>query len=101
MNLQKIPLNTVRQFFIQDVVLADHQDLFTAGTPQVTKKVEDFCQAKVKHGTHSHTPRTVIPHAQPLNTQCDDKMNCRLNRADSNASNNTSLSEPETTKAVL
>ncbi|XP_059932115.1 double-strand break repair protein MRE11 [Gadus macrocephalus] len=47
MNLQKIPLNTVRQFFIQDVVLADHQDLFTAGTPQVTKKVEDFCQAKV------------------------------------------------------
>jgi hypothetical protein len=25
MNLQKIPLNTVRQFFIQDVVLADHQ----------------------------------------------------------------------------
>ncbi|XP_071375342.1 double-strand break repair protein MRE11 [Centroberyx affinis] len=47
MNLQKIPLKTVRQFFIQDVVLADHQDLFTPDTPQVTKKVENFCHAKV------------------------------------------------------
>ncbi|KAG7480129.1 double-strand break repair MRE11 [Solea senegalensis] len=47
MNLQKIPLNTVRQFFIQDVVLADYEDLFTPDTPQVTKKVEDLCYAKV------------------------------------------------------
>ncbi|CAL8353748.1 unnamed protein product [Lota lota] len=47
MNLQKIPLNTVRQFFIQDIVLADHQDLFTPETPRATKKVEDFCHAKV------------------------------------------------------
>ncbi|XP_008285231.1 double-strand break repair protein MRE11 isoform X2 [Stegastes partitus] len=47
MNLQKIPLKTVRQFFIQDVVLADHQDLFTPDTPQVTKKIENFCYAKV------------------------------------------------------
>ncbi|XP_054453521.1 double-strand break repair protein MRE11 [Anoplopoma fimbria] len=47
MNLQKIPLKTVRQFFIQDVVLADYQDLFTPDTPQVTKKVEDLCYAKV------------------------------------------------------
>uniref|UniRef100_A0A8D3BP52 Double-strand break repair protein n=1 Tax=Scophthalmus maximus TaxID=52904 RepID=A0A8D3BP52_SCOMX len=47
MNLQKIPLKTVRQFFIQDVVLADYEDLFTPDTPQVTKKVEDLCFAKV------------------------------------------------------
>ncbi|KAM3875004.1 double-strand break repair protein MRE11 [Diretmus argenteus] len=47
MNLQKIPLKTVRQFFIQDLVLGDYQDLFTPDTPQVTKKVEDFCYAKV------------------------------------------------------
>ncbi|XP_068173875.1 double-strand break repair protein MRE11 isoform X2 [Antennarius striatus] len=47
MNLQKIPLKSVRQFFIQDVVLADHQDLFTPGTPQFIKKVENFCHAKV------------------------------------------------------
>ncbi|KAM6987203.1 double-strand break repair protein MRE11 [Tautogolabrus adspersus] len=47
MNLQKIPLKTVRQFFIQDVVLADYQDIFTPETPQVTKKVENLCYAKV------------------------------------------------------
>ncbi|XP_042342608.1 double-strand break repair protein MRE11 [Plectropomus leopardus] len=47
MNLQKIPLKTVRQFFIQDVVLADYEDHFTPETPQVTKKVEDLCYAKV------------------------------------------------------
>ncbi|KAL3057359.1 hypothetical protein OYC64_007772 [Pagothenia borchgrevinki] len=47
MNMQKIPLNTVRQFFIQDVVLTDYQDIFTPDTPQVTKKVEDLCYAKV------------------------------------------------------
>lgn len=47
MNLQKILLKTVRQFFIQDVVLSDYQDLFTPDTPQVTKKVENFCYAKV------------------------------------------------------
>ncbi|XP_034723941.1 double-strand break repair protein MRE11 isoform X2 [Etheostoma cragini] len=47
MNLQKIPLETVRQFFIQDVVLADYQDQFTPDTPQVTKKVENLCYAKV------------------------------------------------------
>uniref|UniRef100_A0A673B074 Double-strand break repair protein n=1 Tax=Sphaeramia orbicularis TaxID=375764 RepID=A0A673B074_9TELE len=47
MNLQKIPLKTVRQFLIQDVVLTDYQDLFTPETPHVTKKVENFCYAKV------------------------------------------------------
>ncbi|KAE8295303.1 Double-strand break repair protein MRE11 [Larimichthys crocea] len=47
MNLEKIPLKTVRQFFIQDVVLADYEDLFTPETPQVTKKVENLCYAKV------------------------------------------------------
>ncbi|KAM9853846.1 double-strand break repair protein MRE11 [Aulostomus maculatus] len=47
MNMQKIPLKTVRQFFIQDVVLADHQDMFTPDTPHITKRVENFCFAKV------------------------------------------------------
>lgn len=47
MKLQEIPLKTVRQFFIEDVVLADHQDCFTPDTPHVTKKVEDYCFAKV------------------------------------------------------
>uniref|UniRef100_A0A3B4A4J0 Mre11 DNA-binding domain-containing protein n=1 Tax=Periophthalmus magnuspinnatus TaxID=409849 RepID=A0A3B4A4J0_9GOBI len=48
MNMKKLPLKTVRQFFIQDVVLADYQDRFTPDTPHVTKKVEEFCYAKVK-----------------------------------------------------
>lgn len=59
MNLQKIPLNTVRQFFIQDVVLADYQDLFTPETPQVTKKVENLCYAKV-------TPKITNRHMEPV-----------------------------------
>lgn len=47
MKLQKLPLKTVRQFFIQDVVLSEYQDLFSPDTPHVTKKVENFCYAKV------------------------------------------------------
>lgn len=59
MNLTKIPLKTVRQFFIQDVVLADYQDLFTPDTPQVTKKVENLCYAKVPL-------KVSIRHAEPI-----------------------------------
>lgn len=47
MKMEEIPLQTVRQFFMEDVVLADYQDRFIPDTPQVTKKVEDFCYAKV------------------------------------------------------
>ncbi|MCI4390479.1 hypothetical protein PGIGA_G00123110 [Pangasianodon gigas] len=48
MNLQKIPLHTVRQFFIQDVILLDHSDLFSPEMPNVTQKVQAFCQQKVE-----------------------------------------------------
>lgn len=48
MNLEKIPLKTVRQFFIQDVALANFEDQFTPDTPQVVKKVENLCYAKVQ-----------------------------------------------------
>ncbi|KAJ8256735.1 hypothetical protein COCON_G00188870 [Conger conger] len=48
MNLQKIALQTVRQFFIQDVVLGDHPDFFNPDHPNVMQKVEGFCQAKVE-----------------------------------------------------
>lgn len=58
MNLEKIPLKTVRQFFIQDVVLADYEDAFTPETPQVTKKVEDFCYAKVT-ASKQHPPPSI------------------------------------------
>ncbi|CAB1348227.1 unnamed protein product [Coregonus sp. 'balchen'] len=48
MNLQKIPLHTVRQFFIQDLVLSEHPDLFTPDMPKVNQRVEAFCQEKVE-----------------------------------------------------
>ncbi|MBN3306762.1 MRE11 protein, partial [Amia calva] len=48
MNLQKIPLHTVRQFFINDVVLADHASLFNPDNPKVMQKIEAFCNEKVE-----------------------------------------------------
>ncbi|KAA0702263.1 Double-strand break repair protein MRE11 [Triplophysa tibetana] len=48
MNLQKIPLQTVRQFFIQDVTLSDHPDLFSPEQPNVALKVQAFCQEKIE-----------------------------------------------------
>lgn len=56
MNLEKIPLKTVRQFFIQDVALTDYEEEFTAETPQATKKVEDLCYAKARLQTAGAMP---------------------------------------------
>lgn len=64
-NLQKIPLKTVRQFFIQDVVLTDYEDCFTPDTPQVTKKVEDFCYAKVTERLINDVALISLYSAQP------------------------------------
>lgn len=59
MNLEKIPLKTVRQFFLQDVALGDYEDIFTPETPQVMKKVEDLCYAKVRFQTRVRTTQQV------------------------------------------
>ncbi|XP_075707601.1 double-strand break repair protein MRE11 isoform X2 [Rhinoderma darwinii] len=48
MNMQKIPLQTVRQFFFEDVVLADHPDLFNPDNPKVTQDIENFCIEKIE-----------------------------------------------------
>ncbi|KAM4699523.1 double-strand break repair protein MRE11 isoform 2-T3 [Discoglossus pictus] len=48
MNMQKIPLQTVRQFFIEDLVLADHPDIFNPDNPKVTQDIENFCIEKVE-----------------------------------------------------
>ncbi|XP_072119494.1 double-strand break repair protein MRE11 [Mobula birostris] len=48
MNMQKIPLKTIRQFFIEDVVLADHPAIFNPDHPKVTQKIEAFCIEKVE-----------------------------------------------------
>ncbi|XP_069495367.1 double-strand break repair protein MRE11 isoform X1 [Ambystoma mexicanum] len=48
MNMQKIPLETVRQFFIDDLVLTDHPDLFNADNPKATQAIEAFCMEKIE-----------------------------------------------------
>lgn len=46
MNLQKIPLQTVRQFYIQDVVLQD--TTINPSHPKVTQMIENYCSEKVE-----------------------------------------------------
>uniref|UniRef100_H3A4P8 Double-strand break repair protein n=1 Tax=Latimeria chalumnae TaxID=7897 RepID=H3A4P8_LATCH len=48
MNMQKIPLQTVRRFYVDDVVLSDHPDLFNPENPKVTQKIEGFCTERVE-----------------------------------------------------
>lgn len=47
MNMEKIPLQTVRPFYIEDLVLADHPDIFNPDNPKVTQAVQAFCMEKV------------------------------------------------------
>ncbi|XP_059874077.1 double-strand break repair protein MRE11 [Delphinus delphis] len=48
MNMQKIPLRTVRQFFMEDVVLAKHPDIFNPDNPKVTQAIQSFCLEKIE-----------------------------------------------------
>ncbi|XP_062949560.1 double-strand break repair protein MRE11 isoform X2 [Cynocephalus volans] len=48
MNMQKIPLHTVRQFFMEDVVLANHPDVFNPDNPKVTQAIQSFCLEKIE-----------------------------------------------------
>ncbi|XP_074072576.1 double-strand break repair protein MRE11 [Macrotis lagotis] len=48
MNMQKIPLKTVRQFFIEDIVLADHPNIFNPNSLKVTQAIQSFCLEKVE-----------------------------------------------------
>lgn len=47
MNMQKIPLQTVRPFYIEDIVLADHLDTFNPDNPKVIQAIQAFCMEKV------------------------------------------------------
>ncbi|KAJ6664935.1 hypothetical protein lerEdw1_005907 [Lerista edwardsae] len=49
MNMQQIPLRTVRPFYIEDIVLADHQDIFNPDNPKVTQAIQAFCMEKVDY----------------------------------------------------
>uniref|UniRef100_A0A8B9SHT8 Double-strand break repair protein n=1 Tax=Anas platyrhynchos TaxID=8839 RepID=A0A8B9SHT8_ANAPL len=48
MKMHKIPLETVRTFYMEDVVLADHPDLFNPDNPKVTQAIQAFCMEKVE-----------------------------------------------------
>lgn len=48
MNMQKLPLCTVRQFFMEDVVLANHPNLFNPDNPKVTQAIQSFCLEKIE-----------------------------------------------------
>ncbi|KFO94723.1 Double-strand break repair protein MRE11, partial [Buceros rhinoceros silvestris] len=48
MNVQKIALETVRTLHMEDIVLADHPDLFNPDNPKVTQAIQAFCMEKVE-----------------------------------------------------
>ncbi|KAM4859227.1 double-strand break repair protein MRE11 [Thomomys bottae] len=48
MNMQKIPLHTVRQFFMEDIILANHPDIFNPDNPKVTQAIQSFCLEKIE-----------------------------------------------------
>uniref|UniRef100_A0A8C3JNM6 Double-strand break repair protein n=1 Tax=Calidris pygmaea TaxID=425635 RepID=A0A8C3JNM6_9CHAR len=48
MKMQKIALETVRTFHMEDIVLADHPDLFNPDNPKVTQAIQAFCMEKVE-----------------------------------------------------
>ncbi|EHB07145.1 Double-strand break repair protein MRE11A [Heterocephalus glaber] len=48
MNMQKIPLQTVRPFFMEDVVLANHPNIFNPDNPKVTQAIQSFCLEKIE-----------------------------------------------------
>ncbi|XP_061199720.1 double-strand break repair protein MRE11 isoform X1 [Neopsephotus bourkii] len=48
MKMHKIPLETVRTFYMDDIVLADHPDLFNPDNPKVTQAIQAFCMEKVE-----------------------------------------------------
>ncbi|XP_009078578.1 PREDICTED: double-strand break repair protein MRE11A, partial [Acanthisitta chloris] len=48
MKMQKIALETVRTFHIEDIVLADHPDLFNPDNPNVTQAIQAFCMEKIE-----------------------------------------------------
>lgn len=47
MKMQRIALETVRTFYMEDVVLADHPELFNPDNPKVTQAIQAFCMEKV------------------------------------------------------
>ncbi|XP_068001601.1 double-strand break repair protein MRE11 isoform X1 [Melanerpes formicivorus] len=65
MKLQKIPLETVRTFHMENVVLADHPDLFNPDNPKVTQAIQAFCMEKVELMLDSAERERLLNPRQP------------------------------------
>lgn len=48
MNLQKVALRTARPLLMEDVVLAEHPDLFSPDDPRVALAIQSFCCEKIE-----------------------------------------------------
>lgn len=48
MQLQKIPLQTTRRLYLQDVCLSDLTHLFSANAPNAPQRAQAYCQEKVE-----------------------------------------------------
>ncbi|XP_028817457.1 double-strand break repair protein MRE11 isoform X2 [Denticeps clupeoides] len=48
MQLQKIPLQSVRPLYIEDICLSELSHLFTPDQPMVNQKIQAYCQEKVE-----------------------------------------------------
>lgn len=59
MKMEKIMLETVRTFYMEDIVLADHPDLFNPDNPKVTQSIQAFCMEKVTCNANSVWTGTV------------------------------------------
>lgn len=59
MKMEKIALETVRTFYMEDIVLADHPDLFNPDNPKVTQTIQAFCMEKVTCNANSIWTGTV------------------------------------------
>ncbi|XP_054241296.1 double-strand break repair protein MRE11 [Indicator indicator] len=65
MNMQKIALETVRPFHMENVVLADHPDLFNPDNPKVTQAIQAFCMEKVELMLDSAERERLLNPRQP------------------------------------
>ncbi|KFQ17781.1 Double-strand break repair protein MRE11, partial [Merops nubicus] len=65
MKMHKIALETVRTFQMEDIVLADHPDLFNPDNPEVTRAIQAFCMEKVELMLDSAERERLVNPRQP------------------------------------
>uniref|UniRef100_A0A8C5K759 Double-strand break repair protein n=1 Tax=Jaculus jaculus TaxID=51337 RepID=A0A8C5K759_JACJA len=65
MNMEKIPLCTVRQFIMDDVILANHPQIFNPDNPKVTQAIQSFCLEKIEEMLESAERERIGNSRQP------------------------------------